>query len=207
MKRRHKMAEIIQTEESTKLYEYNYPKPELEDIIQHFNPNHDPSNGQFTFGFGSGGVGSISRKRRKALKKARKIRAKNLKIRTMEKQTKEDIIKRKDIKSMLSNVDKFTNQEINDMLNRLDVERRLAEKVKEFERSKTPAVKKIWRGAKESAKEGVVKGGKQVIKTASTNAVKMASKQLLKQMGGDPNSEEGKKWNEMIDKLLREEKK
>ena len=125
----------------------------------------------------------------------------------MEKQTKEEIIKNKDVKSMLQNVDKFTNQEINDMLNRLDVERRLAEKVKEIERANTPTSKKIWKGVKESAREGAARGGKQLIKTASANGIKMASKKLLKQFGGDPNSEEGKKWNEMIDKLLREEKK
>lgn len=210
-------------EESTKLYEYESFKPALDDeIIAHFGilgmrwgkrngPPYplgsDISTGKRLKKGAGGGSGSVTRKRRKALKKARKTRARNLKIKTMEKQTKEDIIKNKDIKSMLQNVDKFTNQEINDMLNRLDVERRLAEKVREVERATMPKSKKLWRSIKESAKEGAEKGGKQIIKTASANGIKMASKKLLKQLGGDPNSEEGKKWNEMIDKLLKEEKK
>lgn len=210
-------------EESTKLYEYESFKPALDDeIIAHFGilgmrwgkrngPPYplgsDISTGKRLKKGAGGGSGSVTRKRRKALKKARKTRARNLKIKTMEKQTKEEIIKNKDIKSMLQNVNKFTNQEINDMLNRLDVERRLAEKVREVERANTPTGKKIWKGMKESAKEGIARGGKQIIKTASANAVKMASKTLLKQLGGDPKTAEGKKWNEMIDKLLKEEKK
>ena len=215
------MDQIIQTEESIKLYEYPSFKPDLdENALEHFgilgmhwgtrNGPPYPLSSKISTGKrlkGGSGSGSISRKRKKALKKARKTRAKNLKIKTMEKQTKEEIIKNKDIKSMLQNVDKFTNQEINDMLTRLDVERRLSDKVREIETKDTPAGKKIWRGIKESAKEGAIKGGKQLIKTAATNSVKMASKKILKEIGGDPNSEEGKKWNEMIDKLLKEEKK
>lgn len=210
-------------EESTKLYEYESFKPALDDeIIAHFGilgmhwgerngPPYplgsDISTGKRLKKGAGGGSGSVTRKRRKALKKARKTRARNLKIKTMEKQTKEEIIKNKDIKSMLQNVNKFTNQEINDMLNRLDVERRLAEKVREVERANTSTGKKIIKGVKEAAVSGAVKGGQQLIKTATANGVKMASKKLLKQLGGDPNSEEGKRWNEMINKLLKEEKK
>ena len=217
------MSQIVQAEESIRLYEFESSKPDLDEgTLEHFGilgmhwgtRNGPPyplsskiSTGKrLKKGFG-GGSGSVTRKKRRALKKARKTRAKNLKIKTMEKQTKEEIIKNKDLKSMLQNVDKFTNQEINDMLNRLDVERRLAEKVKEIERANMPTTKKLWKSMKESAKEGAARGGKQIIKTASANGIKMASKKLLKQLGGDPNSEEGKKWNEMIDKLLREEKK
>ena len=217
------MDQIIQTEESIKLYEYPSLKPDLdEDTLEHFgilgmhwgqrNGPPYPLNSKISTGKrlkkGAGAPsGSVSRKRRKALKKARKTRAKNLKIKTMEKQAKEQIIKNKDIKSMLNNVDKFTNQEINDMLNRLDIERRLADKVREIEIKNTPTSKKIWKGVKESVKEGAAKTGKQLIKTATANGIKMASKKLLKELGGDPNSEEGRKWNEMIDKLLKEEKK
>lgn len=217
------MSQIVQAEESIRLYEFESSKPDLdEDILEHFgilgmhwgkrNGPPYPLSSKISTGkrlkksFG-GESGSVTRKKRKALKKARKTRAKNLKIKTMEKQTKEEIIKNKDLKSMLQNVDRFTSQEINDMLNRLDVERRLAEKVKEIERVNMPTTKKLWKSVKESAKEGAARGGKQIIKTASANGIKMASKKLLKQLGGDPNSEEGKKWNEMIDRLLREEKK
>lgn len=216
------MSQIVQAEESIRLYEFESSKPDLdEESLEHFGilgmhwgkRNGPPyplsskiSTGRRLKGSG-GGSGSVTRKRRKSLKKARKTRAKNLKIKTMEKQSKEEIIKNKDIKSMLQNVDKFTNQEINDMLTRLDVERRLAEKVREVERATMPKTKKLWKSMKESAKEGAAKGGKQIIKTASANAMKMASKKVLKQLGGDPNSEDGKKWNELVDKLLKEEKK
>ncbi len=221
------MSQIVQAEESIKLYEFESSKPDLdEEFVKHHQAlgahwgihNGPPyplsrilSTGKrlkpAAKGVSGGRSGSVTRKRRKALKKARKTRVKNLKIKTMEKQTKEEIIKNKDVKSMLKNVDKFTNQEINDMLTRLDVERKLAEKVKEVERASTPTAKKIWKSMKESAKEGAAKGGKQIIKTASANAMKMASKKVLKQLGGDPNSEDGKKWNELVDKLLKEEKK
>lgn len=211
------MSQIVQAEESIRLYEFESSKPDLdEESLEHFGilgmhwgtRNGPPyplsskiSTGRRLKGSG-GGSGSVTRKRRKALKKARKARAKNLKIKTMEKQTKEDIIKRKDIKSMLQNVDKFTSQEINDMLSRLDVERRLAEKVREVERANTPAAKKIWKGMKESAKEGAARGGKEIIKTMSSNGIKMVSRKLLKEFGGNPNSEEGKRWNDIIDKLV-----
>lgn len=223
MKRRHKMTEIIQTEESIKLYEFEPFKPDLNDeVLEHFGilgmhwgqrngPPYplgsDKSTGRRLKKGASGGSGSVTRRRRKALKKARKTRAKNLKIKTMEKQTKDEIIKNKDLKSMLKNVDKFTNQEINDMLNRLDVEKRLADKVREIERSQESTGKKIIKGAKSAAISGAARGGQQLIKTATANGIKMASKKVLKQLGGDPNSEEGKKWNVMIDRLLKEEKK
>ena len=219
------MSQIVQAEECIKLYEFESSKPDLdEEFVKHHQAlgahwgihNGPPyplsrilSTGKRLKPAAKGvsGGGSVTRKKRRALKKARKARAKNLKIKTMEKQTKEEIIKNKDIKSMLQNVDKFTNQEINDMLTRLDVERRLAEKVREVERATMPKTKKLWKSMKESAKEGAAKGGKQIIKTASANAMKMASKKVLKQLGGDPNSENGKKWNELVDKLLKEEKK
>ncbi len=217
------MSQIVQAEESIKLYEYEYSKPDLDEgSLEHFgilgmhwgqrNGPPYPLNSKISTGKrlkkgSGGGSGSITRKRRRALRKARKARAKNLKIKTMEKQTKEEIIKNKDLNAMLKDVNKFTNQEINDMLNRLDIERRLADKVKEIERANRTTGQKIKEGIKESAKEGAAKGGKQLIKTATANGIKMASKKLLKQLGGDPNSKEGKEWNELIDKLLKEEKK
>ena len=153
VKRRQAMSEILLSEESVKLYEYDQSKPELDDeYIEHFGilgmhwgtrngPPYplgsDVSTGRRlkkVFGGGSGSD-SVSRKRKKSLKKARKTRAKNLKIKTMEKQSKDDIIKNKDIKSMLKYVDKFSNQEINDMLTRLNVEQRLREEVNKQEKA------------------------------------------------------------------------
>lgn len=214
------MAEVILADESVKLYEYEQSKPDLYDYIAHFNPNHDPTNGQFTFGSGGFSIssatkkfrtsikeGAVKRKRRKALKKARKARAQSQKIKTFEKQTKENIIKNKDIKSMLNNVDKFSNQEINDMLTRLDTERRLAEKVREYERAHRTTGQRIKEGIKESAKEGAARGGKQLIKTASQNGVKWAAKKVLTELGGKDTKIGDEKWAEIVNKLLKEEKK
>lgn len=216
------MNEILQSEE-IKLYEYNQYKPELdEEYIEHFGilgmhwgqrngPPYplgsDKSTGRRLKKSAGGGSGSVSRKRRRALKKARKTRAKNLKIRTMEKQTKEDIIKNKDIKSMLRNVDKFTSQEINDMLNRLSVEQRLREEVNRQERAQKSWGKKVKEGFIESAKEGLASGGRQVTKTVAKNAMKMGTKNLAKKLVGEAKTQNGDPYTELIDKLFREEKK
>lgn len=226
------MSEVLLSEGSAKLYEYNQYKPELEDeVIKHFGilgmrwgqrngPPYplgsDKSTGRRlkTSAGGGSGSGSVSRKRKKALKKARKTRAKNLKIKTLEKQkqqqlekTKEEIIQSKDIKAMLRNVDKFTNQDINDMLNRLDVERRLKEQVARQEEASKSAGQRFKEGFKQSVKEGLVSGGKAVTKTVAKNAVKMGTKNLAKKLVGEAKTEGGDPYTELIDKLFKEEKK
>lgn len=223
------MSEILQSEE-IKLYEYNQYKPELDDeIVEHFGilgmhwgtRNGPPyplgsniSTGRRLKKGAGGGSGSITRKQKRALKKARKTRAKNLKMKTMEKKkqqqlekSKEEIIKNKDIKSMLRNVDKFTSQEINDMLSRLNVEQRLREEVARQERSQKSWGKKVKEGFVESAKEGLAAGGKQVTKTVAKNAVKMGTKSLAKKLVGEAKTEGGDPYKELIDKLFKEEKK
>lgn len=219
------MSEILLSEESVKLYEYDQSKPELDDeYIEHFGilgmhwgtrngPPYplgsDVSTGRRlkkVFGGGSGSD-SVSRKRKKSLKKARKTRAKNLKIKTMEKQSKDDIIKNKDIKSMLKYVDKFSNQEINDMLTRLNVEQRLREEVNKQEKAQKKWTTKVKEGFIESAKEGLVSGGKQVTKNVAKNAMKMGTKNLAKKLVGEAKTEGGDPYTDLIEKLFREEKK
>ena len=225
VKRRQAMSEILLSEESVKLYEYDQSKPELDDeYIEHFGilgmhwgtrngPPYplgsDVSTGRRlkkVFGGGSGSD-SVSRKRKKSLKKARKTRAKNLKIKTMEKQSKDDIIKNKDIKSMLKYVDKFSNQEINDMLTRLNVEQRLREEVNKQEKAQKKWTTKVKEGFIESAKEGLVSGGKQVTKNVAKNAMKMGTKNLAKKLVGEAKTEGGDPYTDLIEKLFREEKK
>lgn len=216
------MSEILQSEE-IKLYEYNQYKPELNDeIVEHFGilgmhwgtrngPPYplgsDKSTGRRLKKSAGGGSGSVTRKQRKALKKARKTRAKNLKVKTMEKKSKEEIIKNKDIKSMLRNVDKFSSQEINDMLNRLNVEQRLKEEVTRQENSQKTWGKRVKDGFVESAKEGLAAGGRQVTKTVAKNAVKLGTKELAKKLVGEAKTEGGDPYTVLIDKLFKEEKK
>ena len=219
------MSEILLSEESVKLYEYDQYKPELdEECIKHFGilgmhwgtrngPPYplgsDVSTGRRlkkVFGGGSGSD-AVSRKRKKALKKARKTRAKNLKIKTMEKKSKDDIIKSKDIKSMLKYVDKFSNQEINDMLTRLNVEQRLREEVNKQEKSQKKWPTKVKEGLIESVKEGLVSGGKQVTKNVAKNAMKMGTKNLAKKLVGEAKTEGGDPYTDLIEKLFKEEKK
>lgn len=225
------MSEILQSEE-IKLYEYNQYKPELDDeIVEHFgilgmrwgtrNGPPYPLGSNISTGRrlkkgagGGSGSGSVTRKQKRALKKARKVRAKNLKIKTLEKQkqqqlekSKEEIIKKKDIKSMLRNVDKFSSQEINDMLSRLNVEQRLKEEVARQERAQKSWGKRVKEGFIESAKEGLAAGGRQVTKTVAKNAVKLGTKELAKKLVGEAKTEGGDPYTALIDKLFKEEKK
>ena len=217
-------------EESTKLYEYESFKPALDDeIIAHFGilgmrwgrrngPPYplgsDISTGKRLKKGAGGGSGSVTRKRRKALKKARKTRVKNLKIKAKQKETeqqlqktKENIIKNKDVKSMLNNIDKFTNQEVNDMLTRLDTERRLRDKVREIENANKSTGQKLKEGFKSSVKEGLISGGKQVTKTVAKNAVKIGTKALAKKLVGEGKMDNGTPYTDLLDKLFKEEKK
>lgn len=218
------MDQIVQTEESIKLYEYASFKPELdEDTLEHFgilgmhwgqrNGPPYPLSSKISTGKrlkGGSGSGSISRKRKKALKKARKTRAKNIKLKTLEKQkqqqiekTKEEIIKSKDIKAMLNNADKFTSQEINDMLNRLDVEKRLRDKVVEADRANRSSAQKFKDMVKESTKKGLTSATKSLVSTVSENALKIGTKKLVEKAFVDGNPE----YKQLVDQLFREKKK
>ena len=217
--------------DDTMLYQYNFDKPDLSDDLLnetgasdlfHYNHNHDPRNGQFTTGPGggversssgrsrgkksSGGSGSISRKRKKALKKARKTRAANAKRRIKEEQdkqkiakTKEEVIKSKDIKAMLKNVDQYSDNEIRSVLNRIQVEKDLASKVNEQKSLGT----KIKEGAKDAAIEGAKRYGKDLLKNISYNALDMSVRGLAKAAVGEKNEE----MLLLVNKLLRERQK
>jgi len=224
---------IMPEDESVRLYEYEQFKPDLdEDTLEHFGilgmhwgqrngPPYplgsDKSTGRRLKKSAGGGDGSISRKKQKALKKARKTRAKNLKVKTLEKQkqeqqekekqqiekTKEQIIKNKDIKTMYKNIDMFTNQDINDILTRLDTENRLKNKVAEMERASESTGSKLKRLAKESAKSGLERGTRSIISTVAENALKIGTKSLAKKVVAGDNEE----YKRLIEQLFKEKKK
>lgn len=211
------MSEILQSEEAVKLYEYNQYKPELdEEYIKHFgilgmhwgtrNGPPYPLSKAISTGRklkAAAKEGSVRRKRKKALKKARITKAKNRQIKTLEKQTKEDIIKNKDIKSMLSNVDKFTNKEINDLLDRLNVEQRLKEAVFKQESAKKTWGSKVKDNIKTSVKEQVPKTLGEVARTATNKGIKYAGNRVLKELAGpEAVNKYGDKWQDVIDNLF-----
>lgn len=215
------MGEVLQLEESIKLYENVYEKPPLDDIIEHHgilgmhwgkrNGPPYPLDSKVSTGKRlKSSSGKISRKRRKSLKKARKIKASNIKKRQEEEKkqekiekTKEEIIKSKDIKAMSRNIDKFSNQEINDMLNRLDVEKKLKDRVVAIEKANRSKGEKFKDAAKESIIKGLSSGARSLASTVSENALKMGVKKVVKELVGEDN----KDLQSYLDQLFKEKKK
>jgi len=179
-----------------KLYEYDYDKPELsEETLEHHgilgmswgvrNGPPYPLGSDVSTGkrLRSGGKHPSKRKLRKASDK----RVKSLKKAKKESQiqkSKEDIIKTKDLDAMVKTIDNFSNQEINDMLNRLSTEDRLRSKLREVtEASKSPGQK--WREnfvkqVKKSVGEGVTNTVSNVAKNAPSAAANAVVSQLAK---------------------------
>lgn len=111
------MSKILLNQQSVKLYEYEMPKPGLEDVVIHYNHNHSPVDGKFTSGPG----GSISTNESKKKKKKSKNNVK------MPETEKDHAIKNKDLAYAKQHVDELSTQEINDLINRINAESRLDE--------------------------------------------------------------------------------
>lgn len=199
----------MNAEEIVKLYDLDYDKPYLdEDFLAH--------HGVLGMKWGirkqkeSSGNGRISkhkakklRKRRiKSLKRARKIRQQRRLEEQKQQKSKEDIIKSKDISSMLKNVDKFSNQEINDMLTRLDTEGRLAERVKRQQEANMTKGQKVLNAIKTNAKEA----GKNIASNAIRKATEVAVKEGVKKLTADADPEV-KKSVDYIFNITREASK
>lgn len=195
------------SEEIIKLYEFDHDKPELsEEFLEH--------HGILGMKWGirkqrEAGKGRISkhkarklRKRRiKSLKKARQARMKKRIEEQQKQKTKDDIIKSKDIASMLKNVDKFSNQEINDMLTRLDTEGRLAERVSKMNKANQSTGKKMANALKENVAAGAKSAGSSLVRTITENALKMGVRKLAESAATNEQQEE------FIKALLKEKKK
>ena len=210
------MSEILQSEESVKLYEYEPYKKDLEDYVAHFNPFHDPRNGQFTTGHGGGigGSGGVVKKKKKSLgqkihdhkvkkkrmaslEKARQTKAANVEKRKTEASEKEriskmreDAIKKNDIVTMYKNADHFSRNEIEEALNRKSTLDRLAtEASKMIPAPKESAGKKLGRMAKESVKKGATDFLKTNLQNVSRNALNMTLKELAVRGAGGKKTE------------------
>ena len=204
-----------------RLYEYDYDKPELSDeTLEHHgilgmhwgrrNGPPYPLDSKVSTGKrlkkGSGPSKRKARKtqkqRVKSLKKARKVREQNRQVKQEQQKTKEEIIKTKDIAAMFKNVDMFSNQDINDMLTRLDTEKRLQERVTQQAKANRSKGEKAKDFVKESVGKGLKSGASSVISTVSENALKMGIKKLAKEAGA-----KDEQTQELIDKLFKEKKK
>lgn len=200
------MSEILQSEESIRLYDHMYIKPELtENFLEHHGilgmhwgqRNGPPYPLSRTVSTGKklkSSIGNVSKKRKKknAIKKAKKTRAKNAQIKAQEikeQKSKEDILKTKDIKAMADNIDLFSNQEIRDVLARIDVEEQLRRKVREVQEQNMPKRQRILRSAKSSAKKGASKAGNDIVSTATENLIKLGTKKVVKELVGNANPE------------------
>lgn len=210
--------------DAIKLYEYDYDKPELsEDTLEHhgilgmrwghrngppYPLGSDKSTGKRLKGTGGGKKISkhkarkTQRKRVKSLKKARKVREQNRKVQQEQQKSKDEIIKTKDIAAMFKNVDMFTNQDIQDMLTRLDWEDKLKDRVSKQAEANKPRGRKAAEAVSKSIKEGASKGVTSVLGTVSENAAKMGIKRMVQAAGGTDE-----KAQEIIDQLFKEKKK
>lgn len=207
--------------EEIKLFEHDTFKPELsEEFLEHHgilgmhwgvqNGPPYPLDSKVSTGkrLKSGAKGKVSKrkakkvyKRRvKSLKKARLAREEVRKQEQQKQKSKDEIISTKDINAMLKNVDLFSNQEITDLMKRLDIEDQLKRKVSELNKANMPKSKKIMGEAKKALVEGVASGAKSTVKTVSKNAVKIGIEKALSELA--PEEQEA-----LIKKLFKEEKK
>lgn len=204
-----------------KLYEYDYDKPELsEETLEHHgilgmhwgtrNGPPYPLGSNISTGkrLKSGSTPSkhkqrkLKKKRVKSLKKARKVREQNRKVQQEQQKSKEEIMRTKDIASMAKNIDMFSNQDIQEMLTRLDWESKLRDRVRSQEEANKPFGKKAADNAWNAVKTGAGKGVTSTISTVSENAVKIGIERAVKSAGGTTEQAQ-----DLIDKLFKEKKK
>lgn len=144
----------------------------------------------------------------KSLKKARATKAANQVKKQEQKKSKEDIVKTKDIESMLKNVDLFTNKEINDMLDRLSTESKLKEAVAKQREANKSTGQRIKDNISSNVKTGLKSGAEKTVRLVAKNLVGISMKTLANAAAKVP--EEGtpeERRAKFIKELFKEEKK
>lgn len=192
-----------------KLYEFDHDKPDLsDDFLEHhgilgmkWGVRKDRDKGTGKGRISKHKARKLRKRRIKSLKRARKIRQQKRLEEQKKQKTKDEIIKSKDIASMLKNVDKFSNDEINNMLTRLDTENKLAERVAKLDKDNQSLGKRFANSVKENAMAGAKSAGSSLVRTISENALKMGVRKLAEGVATNEQQEE------FVRQLLKEKKK
>ena len=182
--------------DEVKLYENDYEKPALDDeFLEHHgimgqkwgvqNGPPYPLGPDKSTGKRLKESGSVRRKKRKQqkeriknLKKARAQRSKNAEERKETAKTKEQIIKSRDAKSMLKNVDKFTTNEIRDFINRENAINDLGKIVKAQVYNKMSKGEKVKKFVVDTSKTAAKNAVETIIKNTTTNTINELTKKL-----------------------------
>lgn len=188
------------------LYEYDYNKPELtDDFLEHY--------GVLGMKWGirkqpkyTGTLRQRIKKKKaykarvKALKKARKIKSKVSAEKKEAAKTKEEIMRTKDLKAMKKNLDRFSNADIQTVLDRIDKEQRFNEYLAKQDRASMTKAQRLKETFMTNAKAGIKSGAEGTVRLVAKNATKLAINEFAKKMAGEQREE-------LIKKLFKEEKK
>ena len=138
------MSEVLQTQPSVKLYEYNYEKPELSDeILEHY------------------GVKGMRWGHRKLRVKVGRLRRKTKKVFGKKKNTKvkyankQEAMKAKDIQYLQEHKGEFSTNELNEVMNRINTEQRLDKMVYDQKKAKHAFASKAFKVLATSAISGL----------------------------------------------------
>lgn len=199
-------------DDTIKLYEYPEDKPDLsEEFLEHhgiLGMHWGQRNGPpypLSKAISTGKSLRKKVKKKAAIRKAKKTRKRKKQELENKKQlqkSKDEVIKSRDIEAMLANVGQYSNQEINDVLNRLDTEDKLKQRVKTRREANKSTGRKMYEGAKSSIKKGLSNSGQRLLTRASENALEIGVKKFLKEASSG-NDE----LATYFDELLKERKK
>ena len=193
------------------LYEYDYEKPDLtEEFLEHhgilgmkWGVRKGPP---YPLGGGLKGWAQrrkkkkLYKKRVKTLKKARKVKAKKAEEVKKDTRSKEELMNSKDLNAIKKNISKFSNAELQSVMDRIDKEQRFSEYVAKQNQASKSKVQRIKDSVVSNAKAGIKSGAESTIRLVAKNATKMALNKFAESMAGEERQE-------LVKKLFKEEKK